>query len=90
MLNVENQTELGAKNIGLPVTPGAEAGVADENLKKLLEIRNQSKFVQVYLDVTFGASVGGALNEAATALLAGQTDPQGVVKAVSDAAASAG
>ena len=90
MLNVENQTELGAKNIGLPVTPGAEAGVADENLKKLLEIRNQSTFVQVYLDVTFGASVGGALNEAATALLAGQTDPQGVVKAVADAAASAG
>ena len=75
-------------NIGLPLAAGAEAGVADPNLKSLLDFRSNASFIQTYLDVAYATSVGQALNDAIAQQFAGQLDPPGVVDAVKSAAAS--
>ena len=83
-----NQTQLGSTGFGLPTVAGAEVGLKDPNLVDLLKFRNSAPFVQNYLDTTLGVDVGNALNDAVVGMLAGTTKPEGVAKAVSDAAAS--
>src|SRR5262249_39081363 len=80
------QRRWAALNIGLPVAKGSTTAVKDPNLKGLLVWRSKSPFIQLYLDVAYGANVGGALNDAVSALLAGQKSPQDVVKAIQEAA----
>jgi raffinose/stachyose/melibiose transport system substrate-binding protein len=88
LLSVDNQKRFGELNIGLPLAPGAETGVADPNLKALLDFRSNASFIQTYLDVAYATSVGQALNDAIAQQFAGQLDPAGVVDAVKSAAAS--
>jgi raffinose/stachyose/melibiose transport system substrate-binding protein len=88
LLSVDNQKRFGELNIGLPLAAGAEAGVADPNLKSLLDFRSNASFIQTYLDVAYATSVGQALNDAIAQQFAGQLDPPGVVDAVKSAAAS--
>jgi raffinose/stachyose/melibiose transport system substrate-binding protein len=88
LLSVDNQKRFGELNIGLPLAAGAEAGVADPNLKALLDFRSNASFIQTYLDVAYATSVGQALNDAIAQQFAGQLDPPGVVDAVKSAAAS--
>ncbi|MDX6227641.1 MAG: raffinose/stachyose/melibiose transport system substrate-binding protein [Frankiales bacterium] len=88
LMSKANQTQLGVTGFGLPTVIGAETGIKDQNLANLLKFRNTAPFVQLYLDTTFGVDVGNALNDAVTGLLAGSVKPEGVAKAVSDAAAS--
>jgi raffinose/stachyose/melibiose transport system substrate-binding protein len=88
LVSVENQRRFGELGIGLPLAAGSEDGVADPNLKALLEFRNRASFIQTYLDIAYGSSVGQALNDAIAQQFAGQLDAAGVVAAVKEAAAS--
>jgi raffinose/stachyose/melibiose transport system substrate-binding protein len=88
LLSVDNQKKFGEAGVGLPVTAGAESGVTDPNLKGLVEFRNKAGFIQSYLDIAYGASIGGALNDAIAQQFAGQLDSAGVVAALKSAAAN--
>jgi raffinose/stachyose/melibiose transport system substrate-binding protein len=80
------QTRWAALNIGPPVAKGAESGVSDENLKGVIDFRGKASFVQLYLDITYGANVGQALNDAIAGQFAGSKTPEQVVSALSEAA----
>jgi len=56
------------------------------HLRTILGYRSQSPFIQLYLDVTFGANIGNALNSAIADQFAGQATPQQVVDKISEAA----
>jgi raffinose/stachyose/melibiose transport system substrate-binding protein len=86
--SAEVQSEYTKVTSNLPVNKGASAAVTDPNLKAVLDARDKSSFVQLYLDVAFGSDVGNALNDAVSLQLAGSAKPDQVVKAISDAAAS--
>jgi raffinose/stachyose/melibiose transport system substrate-binding protein len=88
IVNVPNQTAFAETGAGLPVAAGAEAGVSDEVLADLLQFRNEASYVQLWLDVAYGGTVGGALNAAVVELFAGNADGQAVVDAITDAAAT--
>jgi raffinose/stachyose/melibiose transport system substrate-binding protein len=88
LVSVDNQKRFGELNIGLPVAAGSETAVADPNLKRLVEFRNQASYIQTYLDVAYATSVGQALNDAIAQQFAGQLDAAGVVEGVKSAAAS--
>ena len=64
ILSVDVQTDYAATGAGLPVTQGSEAGVSDPNMAALLAVRNKAPYVQLWLDVAYGSTVGGALNDA--------------------------
>jgi raffinose/stachyose/melibiose transport system substrate-binding protein len=80
------QRRVGSTSFGLPVRRGTENSVADPNLRTILGYRSQSPFIQLYLDVTFGANIGNALNSAIADQFAGQATPQQVVDKISEAA----
>jgi raffinose/stachyose/melibiose transport system substrate-binding protein len=88
LLSVDNQKKFGEVGIGLPVAAGAETGITDPNLKGLVEFRNNASFIQSYLDIAYGASIGQALNDAIAQQFAGQLDSAGVVAALKSAAAN--
>ncbi|WP_341716117.1 extracellular solute-binding protein [Micromonospora sp. FIMYZ51] len=71
---------------GLPVTKGAEAGVADPALKSILEATSGATYVQLWLDTAFGSTVGNAMNDAIVAIFAGNGTPEQVVEAMKAAA----
>jgi raffinose/stachyose/melibiose transport system substrate-binding protein len=72
----------------LPANKEATSAITDPNLKLVLDARDKSSFVQLYLDVAFGNDVGSALNDAVSLQLAGSSKPDQVVKALQEAAAS--
>jgi len=84
--SVDVQKKWAALNVGLPVTKGAEGGVADPNLRNLIDIRGKASFVQLYLDIAFSTSVGQALDDAIANQFAGSATPDQVVKTIADAA----
>jgi raffinose/stachyose/melibiose transport system substrate-binding protein len=83
----EVQTRFAESGSGLPVTKGSEAGVTDPNMKALMEFRDNAEYVQPWLDVAYGATIGGALNEAVGQIFAGKGTPEQVVEAMTTAAA---
>ena len=85
--SVDVQKRFAETGAGLPVTAGSESGVTDPNMKTLLEARNASDHVQLWLDITFGNNVGGALSEAVANMFAGQGSAKDIVTAMTDAAA---
>ena len=58
-------------------------------MQDILSTFKQAKYTSIWLDTLYGANVGGALNNSIVSLLAGKTDPQGVITAI-NAAASKG
>lgn len=86
LASVDVQKRWAALNVGLPVAQGADTGVADPNLRNLIEIRNKTPFLQLYLDIAFPTSVGQALDDAIANQFAGSATPDQVVKTISDAA----
>jgi raffinose/stachyose/melibiose transport system substrate-binding protein len=88
LLNKENQDKFGETGAGLPVTPGTQDSVADKSLQATLAFRNDAPFVQLYFDKALPTSVGKALNDEISNFFAGQSSPEKIVKAVSDAAAN--
>lgn len=80
------QTRFAETGAGIPVTPGAEAGVEDENLLEVFEGLQDASYVQLWLDTAYGANVGGAMNEGIVNLFGGQGDPEDIVRMMNDAA----
>lgn len=81
------QTRFAETGAGIPVTPGAEAGVEDENLLEVFEGLQEASYVQLWLDTAYGANVGGAMNESIVNLFGEQGEPEDIVDAMNDAAA---
>ena len=88
IVNEANQSAFGATGVGLPTHPAAASSVEDPNMAALLEVRNESPYVQLYLDTAFGTNVGTALNQAVVSMFAGQGSPQDIVDAITAAAAT--
>ncbi len=77
------------KNMGLPTNPTASEFVADPALAELLKVRDSAPYVQLYFDTAFGASVGGAMNDAIALMFAGKATPKDIVDATQQAADAA-
>jgi raffinose/stachyose/melibiose transport system substrate-binding protein len=88
IVSVDVQRRYAALNLGLPVVAGSASAVADPNMKGILDFKQKSAYVQLYLDQFYGASVGQALNDAIANQFAGAATPEQVVKAIADAAAN--
>ncbi|WP_246852700.1 ABC transporter substrate-binding protein [Naasia sp. SYSU D00948] len=88
VVNVENQRAFAETQTGLPVAEGSEDAVTDPTMQTLLEGRDSAPYVQLWLDTTFGPTVGGAMNDAIANMFAGQAQPGDIVKAMTDAAAT--
>lgn len=86
--SVDVQTRFAEQGAGIPVTPGAEAGLADVNLKQVLAGLQASSYVQLWLDTAYGPTVGGAMNEGIVNLFGGAGSPEDIVKGMKDAAAT--
>lgn len=84
----EVQSRFGELGAGIPVTSGSEASVSDPNLQLVLEGRDSASYVQLWLDTTYGPTVGGAMNEGIVSLFGGQGTPEDIVKGMKDAAAT--
>ncbi len=80
------QTAYGKLGIGLPVTKGADSGVADPALKSILKATNDASYVQLWLDTSYGSTVGNAMNDGIVAIFAGTGTPQDVVAKMKAAA----
>lgn len=86
LLSDEVQQGFAENSMGLPTNPTAVDKVADPALAQLLDVRDSAPHVQLYLDTAFGASVGGAMNDAIALMFAGEASPQDIVDAVQNAA----
>jgi raffinose/stachyose/melibiose transport system substrate-binding protein len=82
IVSPEVQTRFAETGAGVPVTPGAEAGITDENLLQVFEGLQEAEYVQLWLDTAYGPVVGGAMNEAIIAMFAGDQTPEGIVEAM--------
>ncbi|MFD2093695.1 extracellular solute-binding protein [Blastococcus deserti] len=86
LLSDEVQQGFAENDMGLPTNPAASGSVSDPALAQLLEVRDAAPYVQLYFDTAFGASVGGAMNDAVALLLAGEATPQDIVDQTQQAA----
>jgi raffinose/stachyose/melibiose transport system substrate-binding protein len=88
--SVENANSLNGSTPPTALSPviGTDATVTDANLKAVLAGRNAASFIQLYLDQATSAAMGTAINEATVALFLGQSTPEKVCKAITDAAAT--
>lgn len=69
-----------------PVNTEAQKQVTEPYLKDVLAAYNKAPFVSQWLDTVLGQNIGNALNVAVVDMLAGKTDPKGMVQAANDAA----
>jgi len=68
-----------------PVNKQAQGVVTEPYLKSVIAAFNDAPYVSLWLDTLYGQAVGGALNDAVVALLAGQGSPQDIIDAVNSA-----
>ncbi len=73
---------------GLPVAPGAAGSVSDPINQKIAAAASEAAYVQLWLDTDLGTNVGNAMNEAIVAIFGGSGNAQGVVDAMTAAAAT--
>jgi raffinose/stachyose/melibiose transport system substrate-binding protein len=76
-----------ATGAGIPTVKGAEAGLADPVLQTIAMATQSAGGVQLWLDTTFGAKAGTAMNDAIVAIFAKKGTPKGVVDALQKATA---
>jgi raffinose/stachyose/melibiose transport system substrate-binding protein len=88
IVSVGVQKRFGASGAGLPVTSGSESSVKDPNLAAVLKGKASASYVQLWLDTTYGPTVGGAMNDGIVNLFAGKGTAQDIVKGMTDAAAT--
>ena len=88
ILNVDNQKKFGASGAGLPVTKGSESSITDPNLQAVLAGKAAASYVQLWLDTTYGPTVGGAMNDGIVNLFAGKGSAEDIVKGMQAAAAT--
>jgi len=83
----KNQEGYAEAFVTLPASKEAQGVVTDPALQDVLASYNDAAYVSVWLDTLFGQNVGNALNAGVVEMLAGNGTPEGIVKAVNDAAA---
>lgn len=88
LLTPDVQERWGELGIGMPTREGAEGSVENPNLQNLLELRSSAPYLQTYLDIAYGTTVGQALNDAIAEQFAGAMSAEDVVAAVEEAAAT--
>jgi raffinose/stachyose/melibiose transport system substrate-binding protein len=71
----------------IPLHEDAKDVVTNVYDEQMLDALASASYVSDFLDTNYGQQVGTTLNQAVVDLLAGGTDPAGLVKAISDAAA---
>ena len=86
LLSDEVQKGFAELDMGLPTNPSASQYVSDPALAALLEVRDAAPYVQLYFDTAFGASVGGAMNDAIALMFAGKATPADIVEKTQQAA----
>lgn len=74
---------------GIPSAPGAQSGITDPNLQTIADYMGKSNYLQLWLDTSYGPTVGGAMNDAIIQLFAGKADPADIPAAMETAAAEA-
>ncbi|PKQ18246.1 MAG: ABC transporter substrate-binding protein [Actinobacteria bacterium HGW-Actinobacteria-8] len=72
---------------GIPSAPAAQSGITDPNLIVQADYMGESKYLQLWLDTSYGPTVGGAMNDAVIQLFAGNADPADIPAAMATAAA---
>lgn len=87
VMSEENQEAYADAFETIPVNESAQDVVTSEALIPQIEANNKAAYSQVWFDTSLGQNVGNALNVAVVDLLAGKTDAQGVVDAMTAAAA---
>jgi raffinose/stachyose/melibiose transport system substrate-binding protein len=88
ILSPSVQNRFGKSGAGLPVAKGTESSVTDPNLATVLTGEKKASYVQLWLDTTYGATVGGAMNDGIVNLFAGKGTAQDIVKGMQAAAAT--
>ncbi|GAA1868645.1 ABC transporter substrate-binding protein [Myceligenerans crystallogenes] len=71
----------------IPLHADAQDVVKNEYDEQMLDSLAEASSVSDFLDTNYGQQVGTTLNQSVVELLTGDTDPAGLVKAISDAAA---
>ncbi|MCL3777153.1 MULTISPECIES: extracellular solute-binding protein [unclassified Actinomyces] len=87
IMSEENQEAYADAFDTIPVNMNAQDVVTDEALLPQIEANNRAAYTQVWLDTSLGSNIGNALNVAVVDLLAGQGDAQGIIDAMTSAAA---
>jgi raffinose/stachyose/melibiose transport system substrate-binding protein len=85
ILSPEVQKGMAATGSGIPTVKGAESGLADPVMQTIAKATQSAGGVQLWLDTSFGANAGTAMNDAIVAIFAGNGQPQGVVDALKKA-----
>ena len=88
IVSVDVQTRFGEIGAGLPVTAGSEVGITDPNLQMVLEGLKSATYVQLWLDTSYGPTVGGAMNDGIVNLFAGNGTPEDIVTSINSAVAT--
>ncbi len=89
LLSREVQRTFAELDMGLPTIPTAAAFVAAPELAQLLAYRSEAPYVQLYFDTAFAESIGGAMNGAIVEVFNSTGTAQGIVDAITTAAAAA-
>jgi raffinose/stachyose/melibiose transport system substrate-binding protein len=72
----ESQIRIAETNGSIVTTKGAEVGIKDPNAKMVKALVDQCTFYQLYLDQLLPPAVGGAVNDAVQAMIAGSKTPE--------------
>ena len=80
------QTQIAAKNIGLPVNPAAASALTDPALQTAFQYSHSASYIQTYFDIAMPTNVGQALDSAVADFFAGKGSPQSIVDSVSQTA----
>jgi raffinose/stachyose/melibiose transport system substrate-binding protein len=84
-LNKENQTKMAETGVHIPLTLGAEAGLANPYFRRVAEAFNKAPYLQIVYDQFLGANVGRVVNDISADLAAGAITPEEAAKTVEEA-----
>lgn len=87
--SAENQRKAAAVNGVLPVVKGTEDAIKEPSQRMVVDQLAKATKFQLYLDQAYAPEVGQTVNDSVAALIAGQSSPEDVAKAITDAAQSA-
>lgn len=85
--SLEVQKGYAATGSGLPVVKGAEEAITQPVLRQIADATAQAKTAYLWLDTTYGATIGNPMNAAIVKIFEGSGTPEGVVEAMKAAAA---
>ena len=86
--SVDVGNKLNTDGVGLSTVVGTEGSVTDPNLQAVLAGRGDATFMQLYLDQATSGALSQAFNDATIALFLGESTPEEVCQALTDAAAA--